>query len=158
MRYITTMLLAAAVLVSPAWAGSVWDQGKPLDKPVEATVYRSPTCGCCGLWLKHMKQQGFIIKDIKTEAMDKIKAEAGVAETLRSCHTALIDGYVVEGHVPAADVKDLLAKRPAVAGLAVPGMVSGTPGMEMGGRKDPFTVVEFDKKGGSRPFHDYRAY
>jgi hypothetical protein len=123
--------------------------------PVEMTVYRSPTCGCCGKWLEHMKQDGFVVKDIQTEDMDAIKRQHGVPDNLKSCHTALVGGYVVEGHVPASDIRSLLEKKPAVVGVGVPGMPAGTPGMEMGGRKDPFAVVQFDKNGQATVFHDY---
>lgn len=155
------MGLALAFMAGPpqATADSVWDQGTPvLDKPMDITVYRSPTCGCCGKWLDHMKRQGFVVKDIQTEDMAGIKKKFGVPENLQSCHTALVGGYVVEGHVPAADVAELLKKHPKAAGLAVPGMPAGTPGMEMGGRKDPFAVLEFDRQGKTRIFHDYRSY
>lgn len=159
MRNFTAILFAAAALASPVRAESVWDRGAPLlAKPVEATVYRSPSCGCCGLWLEHMKKQGFIVKDIKTEQMAQVKQQYGVPENLRSCHTAVIEGHVVEGHVPAADVRDLLAQRPKAAGLAVPGMVSGSPGMEMGGKQDPFSVVEFDRNGARGVFRDHSDY
>jgi hypothetical protein len=155
-----TVLLGLALLTSPLQAAEgVRDQGaKAPGKPVEITVYRSPTCGCCGKWLDHMKKNGFAVKDIKTEDMAGIKKQFGVPEKLQSCHTAVVGTYVVEGHVPAADVRGLLEKRPDAAGLAVPGMPSGTPGMEMGGRKDPFEVVEFDKKGNTRTFHEYSSY
>jgi hypothetical protein len=123
--------------------------------PVEMTVYRSPTCGCCGKWLEHMKQDGFLVKDIQTEDMDAIKRQHGVPDNLKSCHTALVGGYVVEGHVPASDIRSLLEKKPAVVGVSVPGMPAGTPGMEMGGRKDPYAVVQFDKNGQATVFHDY---
>jgi hypothetical protein len=123
--------------------------------PVEMTVYRSPTCGCCGKWLEHMKQDGFVVKDIQTEDMDAIKRQHGVPDNLKSCHTALVGGYVVEGHVPASDIRSLLEKKPAVVGVGVPGMPAGTPGMEMGGRKDPYAVVQFDKNGQATVFHDY---
>jgi hypothetical protein len=123
--------------------------------PVEMTVYRSPTCGCCGKWLEHMKQDGFVVKDIQTEDMDAIKRQHGVPDNLKSCHTALVGGYVVEGHVPASDIRSLLEKKPAVVGVSVPGMPAGTPGMEMGGRKDPYAVVQFDKNGQATVFHDY---
>lgn len=154
------LFVALTVLASPLQAAeSPWDRGAPiLAKPVEMTVYRSPSCSCCGRWLEHMKKHGFVIKDIKTEAMDTIKREQGIPETLQSCHTALVDGYVVEGHVPAADVAAILNKRPKAVGLTVPGMPVGTPGMEMGGKKDPFTVLEFDRNGDTRVFHEYRAY
>jgi hypothetical protein len=154
------ILLALALLAGPLQAEeSGWDRGAPaLDKPVDMTVYRSPSCGCCGRWLEHMKKNGFVVKDIKTEDMAGIKKKYGVPENLQSCHTALVGGYVVEGHVPAADVAELLKRHPKAAGLTVPGMPTGTPGMEMGGGKDPFAVLEFDKQGKTRVFHDYRSY
>lgn len=134
----------------------------PTDKaasPVlEMTVYRSPTCTCCGRWLEHMKQNGFLIKDIQTEDMDAIKRQLGVPDALQSCHTALVGGYWVEGHVPAEDVKKLLRDKPAVAGISVPGMPAGTPGMEMGPRKDPYAVVQLDKSGNTSVFHDYTGH
>jgi hypothetical protein len=162
MKWLTILGLALTVLALPvqAAAESVWDPkpGGAAQPPVEMTVYRSPTCGCCGQWLEHMTKHGFVITDIKTDGMDAIKKKYGVPENLQSCHTALVDGYVIEGHVPAADVRALLQKRPQAAGLTVPGMPSGTPGMEMGGRKDPFAVLEFDKKGSAKTFHEYGAY
>lgn len=149
-------ILCTLWAMSPQAAESPGNGGAPaIGKPVEITVYRSPSCTCCGRWLEHMKKNGFIIKDMKTEDMDRIKQEQGVPEPLRSCHTALVGGYVVEGHVPAADVAALLKQRPTAAGLTVPGMPVGTPGMEMGGRQDPFAVLEFDRNGKTRVFHEY---
>lgn len=116
-------------------------------KPMEMTVYRSPTCGCCGKWLEHAKQSGFKINDVISEDMDAIKARFGIPEKLASCHTAVVDGYVVEGHVPAADIQKLLQSKAKVAGIAAPGMPMGSPGMEMGGQQDAYKVVSFDKEG-----------
>ena len=148
-RLITMILLAGAFLPLVTAAAT------KNEKPVEMTVYRSPTCSCCGKWLEHMKQDGFVVKDIQTEDMDAIKHQHGVPDNLKSCHTALVGGYVVEGHVPAGDIRALLKKKPAVVGLSVPGMPAGTPGMEMGGRKDPYAVVQFDKAGQATVFHEY---
>ena len=131
---------------------------KSVSPPLEMTVYRSPTCTCCGRWLEHMKQNGFVIKDIQTEDMDAIKHQHGVPDSLQSCHTALVSGYWVEGHVPAEDVKKLLRDKPAVAGISVPGMPVGTPGMEMGPRKDPYAVVQLDKSGNTSVFQDYSGH
>lgn len=152
--------LALALLAGPLQAAqSVWDKDAPvLDKPVEMTVYRSPTCGCCGKWVDHMKKNGFAVKDIVTEDMDKLKSEHSVPKELQSCHTALVGGYVVEGHVPAADVADLLKKKPKTVGLTAPGMPMGSPGMDMGGAKGPFQVLEFDKGGNTRVFQDHSSY
>lgn len=160
MKFLRLMLLT--VVLSPfsiRAEESVWHKGVPvLENPVEMTVYRSPTCGCCGKWLEHMKKHGFTVRDIKSNDMDRIKKELGVPENLQSCHTALVNGYVVEGHVPAADIQKLLQAKPEAAGLAVPDMPAGTPGMEMGGKKDPFAVLLFDKKGRVSTFQEYRFY
>lgn len=122
----------------------------------EMTVYRSPTCSCCGRWLDQMQKSGFKIKDIVTDEVQAIKDKHGVSSELSSCHTAIIDGYVVEGHVPANDIMSLLTKKPAVTGLSVPGMVTGSPGMEMGDKKDPYQVVSFDKNKQVKVFNEYK--
>ncbi len=109
------------------------------------TVYKSPTCGCCRGWVSHLEANGFKVKAINTDDVVKHKKEAGLPQKLYACHTAHIDGYVIEGHVPASAIKRLLAERPAVTGLAVPGMPTGSPGM--GGKKVRYPVVTFDKSG-----------
>ena len=124
-------------------------------KPIEITVYRSPTCGCCSKWIKHLEENQFNIKDIVSDDMQAIKEKYGVPRNMASCHTAIVDGYVIEGHVPARDIKRLLKIKPKVIGISVPGMPSGTPGMEMGGRKDPYQVISFDKEGKSEVFSRY---
>ena len=126
-------------------------------EPIEIEVYRSPTCGCCSKWLAHLKENQFIVKDNVTDDVQAIKDKYGVPENMASCHTALVDGYVIEGHVPAADIKKLLKIKPAVIGISVPGMPSGTPGMEMGGRKDPYKVVSFDKENKYQVFSSYEG-
>ena len=112
-------------------------------------VYRSPSCGCCGAWISHMQANGFEARVIETDDLGPIKSRWGVAEDLQSCHTARVEGYVIEGHVPAADVKRLLAERPAALGLAVPGMPLGSPGMEQGDKREPYKVILFAKTGRS---------
>ncbi|QLE58540.1 DUF411 domain-containing protein [Nostoc sp. TCL26-01] len=109
------------------------------------TVYRSPDCSCCGGWIDHLKSQGFTVKDIPTTNIEAIKHKFNVPDNLTSCHTAIVDGYVIEGHVPAQDIKRLLQEKPQVAGLSVPQMPLGTPGMEIGDKKDPFSVLFFDQ-------------
>lgn len=104
-------------------------------------VVRSPDCGCCGAWIAHLEQNGFVIEDVLSDDLDAEKARLGVPAELRSCHTGLVEGYVIEGHVPANDILRLLAERPQADGLAVPGMPIGSPGMEMGGRSDAFDVI-----------------
>src|SRR5262245_35780689 len=91
------------------------------------TVYKDPSCGCCALWVKHLEQHGFVTKVIETADVNDIKTKNLVPRQARSCHTALVNGYAIEGHVPAADIQRLLKERPAVAGLAVPGMPIGSP-------------------------------
>lgn len=112
----------------------------------EITVYKSPTCGCCKLWIDHLKQNGFTVKAHDTENVAAHKQRLGVLPELASCHTAVVNGYVIEGHVPAADIKRLLKEQPKIIGLAVPGMPMGSPGME-GPVKEAYEVKTFDKKG-----------
>jgi hypothetical protein len=141
-------------LLSAAMWGPV---GYAADKPVDITVYRSPTCGCCGKWIEHLKQNNFNVKDIVTDEMNGVKTRYGVPKEMASCHTAIVDGYVVEGHVPAADIMKLLKDKPKVTGLSVPGMVTGSPGMEMGGRVDPYDVMSFDKENHFQVFNHYQG-
>jgi len=127
------------------------------DKPIDIVVYRSPTCECCGKWLEHMKKNNFNIKDIVTDDVQAIKKKYGVPEAMASCHTAIVDGYVIEGHVPANDIMKLLKTKPKIVGIAVPGMPSGTPGMEMGDRKDSYNVMSFDKENHYEIFNSYKG-
>jgi hypothetical protein len=114
----------------------------------EATVYKSPTCGCCSKWVEHLRENGFQVSvtDMSNEPLKKFKTERGVPSKLASCHTAVVEGYVVEGHVPADVIKRLLAERPQVVGIAVPGMPIGSPGME-GRVKQPYKILSFDAQG-----------
>ncbi len=121
----------------------------------ELTVFRSPTCGCCGQWIEHMEAAGFTVKDNMTEDMTAIKEQYGVPANLASCHTTIVDGYVVEGHIPAEDVQRLLAEKPDVAGIAVPGMPIGSPGMESGDYVEPYTVFSFTKSGETAAFAEH---
>ena len=115
--------------------------------PIPITVYKSPSCGCCKNWVTHMQGAGFAVKVIDMDDLTTVKKNAGVPQKLQSCHTALVGAYVVEGHVPADLVKKMLAQKPQITGLAVPGMVTGSPGMEMGDSKDPYDVIAFDRAG-----------
>jgi hypothetical protein len=112
----------------------------------ELVVYKSATCGCCKDWIRHLETNGFAVTGYDVQDLAQLKRQNGVSPQLGSCHTARVGGYVIEGHVPAQDIKRLLADRPGVAGLAVPGMPAGSPGME-GPRKDPYNVYTFDKTG-----------
>jgi hypothetical protein len=115
-------------------------------------VTKSATCGCCAHWVEHMKKAGFTVKVNTVEDVTPTARRLGVPDALRSCHTSEIGGYVIEGHVPAADVKRLLATKPKAAGIAVPGMVMGSPGMEHGDHKQPYQVVLFEKSGKTKVF------
>ncbi len=139
---------------------SVWDkETEPsYSGTLNMTVYRSPSCGCCGVWVEHAKKHGFKIEDIKTESMEALKQKYNVPSELASCHTTIIDGYVMEGHIPADDIKRFLASKPKLAGLAVPGMPLGTPGMEAGDMKQPFQLLAFSAQGQIEVFKEYQSY
>ncbi|CAD7026460.1 metal-binding protein [Pseudorhizobium endolithicum] len=117
------------------------------------SVFKDAGCGCCGGWIAHMTANGFTVAsaDISPEEMDVVKAKAGITGDTASCHTALVDGYVVEGHVPASDVQRLLAERPDAVGLAAPGMPAGSPGME-GAGAEPYDVLLIHKDGSTEIF------
>lgn len=111
-------------------------------------VVKTPTCGCCSVWIERMKEAGFTVTARDVADTSPVAKAAGVPDRLRSCHTAEIGGYVIEGHVPAADIRRLLAQKPKGAvGLSVPGMVAGSPGMEMGGPVDRYQVMLIQKDG-----------
>lgn len=118
------------------------------------TVYKSPWCGCCSKWVDHMRASGHSVVIRKIENLGPIKKMAGVPERLQSCHTAMVEGYVVEGHVPASDVARLLDQRPKAKGLAVPGMPNGSPGME-GGTPDRYDVLLFQPDGSASVYSKY---
>ena len=124
-------------------------------KPVTVQVYKTPTCGCCSLWVKHLEANGFATKVTDMDDLSAVKQTYGVPARASSCHTAVVDGYALEGHVPAADVRRLLKERPKVAGLAVPGMPIGSPGMEVGNQKQPYDVLAFEKGGATKVFSSY---
>jgi hypothetical protein len=117
-------------------------------------VWKSATCQCCGNWVKHLEANGFTVKVNATEpgALARLKREAGIGDKLASCHTAKIDGYVIEGHVPGTDIKRLVAEHPDATGLAVPGMPIGSPGMEQGAEAEPYDVLLIKKDGTTEVF------
>lgn len=137
--------LAMLVIAAPALAQTV-------------TVQKSPLCGCCTGWVEHMEAKGYevAVRDVDDATLERTKERLGIAPEHRSCHTAEIDGYVIEGHVPAADIVRLLDERPQARGLAAPGMPVGSPGMEMGNRTEPYDVLLLDDQGGATVFqrHD----
>ena len=139
---------ATAVLILTGIVG-ITAQGRQ----ATVEVYKSPTCGCCSKWVDHLRSHGFEVRTTNTDTVDQLKTKHGVPRQVRSCHTALVGGYVVEGHVPATDVQRLLRDRPAIVGIGVPGMPIGSPGMEVAGVKaQPFDVIGFAKDGSTRVF------
>lgn len=120
-------------------------------------VYKNPDCGCCGAWVDHLKAAGFPVKVHETPDTGGIRKRHGMPDKFGSCHTGVISGYAIEGHVPAEDIKRLLAKKPAAAGLSVPGMPVGSPGMEVGSRKDAYQVLLIDKAGRASVFATYAS-
>lgn len=139
-------LAAAGAVLTGASTGSPSTGPSP-----SVTVYKSPTCGCCTKWVDHLRASGYTVTAKDVDDVDSIKADLGVPSALASCHTALVGGYVIEGHVPAADITRLLKEKPKVTGIAVPGMPMGSPGME-GPRKDAYEVVAFEANGSTQVF------
>lgn len=128
--------LAAVLAPAGAVLGALSASGKTL-----ISVLRSPDCGCCGAWIDHLRESGFMVEETLSDDVDAFKDQHAVPQALRSCHTALVEGYVIEGHVPAEAIRALLDQRPDALGLAVPGMPIGSPGMEMGDQTEPFEVI-----------------
>ena len=128
-------LLAVALLLSPAVAAAQ-----------TVTVYKSPTCGCCEGWVDYLRDEGFSVETIDLQNLDPIKAQYGVSPQLQSCHTALVDGYVIEGHVPVNDIRRVLDEKPDITGLTAPGMPMMSPGMASLEPRD-YDVLSFDEQG-----------
>lgn len=122
-------------------AATMQDQDLPT-----VLVYKTPSCGCCNGWIEHLEAAGFKVDARNVSDIMSVKRDTGVPVSMSSCHTAIIDGYVVEGHVPADQIKRLLAERPDIAGIAVPGMPTGSPGME-GRSANPYQVLSFTTDG-----------
>ena len=118
------------------------------------TVYKDASCGCCKSWIEHLIKHGYRVNAKDTPDMTEVKRTLGVPDDLSACHTAVVNGYLIEGHVPAADIARLLKEKPKVAGLAVPGMPMGSPGME-GPRTQHYQVLSFDKAGKTNVFASY---
>jgi hypothetical protein len=147
-RMATTALGGVAMTALGSRAG-----GAAAPKPTSITVYKDPSCGCCKSWVEHLRANGFAPDVHDRSDMAALKDSLGVPTALRSCHTAVAGAYVIEGHVPAADVKQLLMAKPAKkVGVAVPGMPAGSPGMEMGGRADRYDVIAFAPGGATHIF------
>lgn len=119
-------------------------------------VYKTPSCGCCHLWVEHLRANGFAVNAHDVDDTGGYRQRFGVPQALGSCHTGLVGGYALEGHVPAREIKRLLAERPKVKGLAVPAMVQGSPGME-GARSDPYDVLAFGADGRYAVYQHYNG-
>ncbi|MBW7656895.1 DUF411 domain-containing protein [Hydrogenophilus thermoluteolus] len=148
------MGLALSFLATSSFAsGKEFAEESPLVK-----VWKSPYCGCCKEWIAHMQANGFQVQTFEVDNSE-VRSRLGMPMRYGSCHTAVVQGYVIEGHVPAADVKRLLAEKPNALGLAVPGMVIGSPGMDgpaYEGRKDPYDVLLIQRNGEAEVYHAYR--
>ena len=145
-RFFKSAAALAALSALPAFAA--------LAGP-EVQVFKSPSCGCCGYWVEHMRTAGFTVKVTEVNDTTSARKRLGLPDRYASCHTATVGGYVLEGHVPAAEVKRLLASKPKAIGLAVPGMPPSAPGMDVPGRKDPYEVLLVDASGQSTVFARY---
>lgn len=164
MKYCNPLLVTTLVVLLFSFsvsAESVWDEAKESlpTTSVEIKVYRSPDCKYSKGWIEHLEKHDFTVIDVQVDDVHPTKHELGVPESVYSCHTAVIDGYVIEGHVPADDIKRLLKRRPGrIAGLSVPRTLVGIPGMEMGEQKHPFNVISFDTNGDIEAYNEYWAY
>ena len=146
MRRMILLLMTGIFVATPI--GTLTGQQQPT-----IDVFKSAACGCCNKWVEHLQAYGFTVRATNREDLAELKAKYRVPRGVQSCHTALVNGYAVEGHVPAADIQRLLKERPSIVGLAVAGMPIGSPGMEVKGRQpQPFDVVAFDKEGRTRVF------
>ena len=145
----TFSVMAAAVVLGAAVIGPVARS----QAPTPIAVVKDPGCGCCANWIAQLEKAGFRATVTESRNIDALKDSKGVPRSARSCHTGTVGGYVIEGHVPVADIRRLLKERPAgVAGLAVPGMPAGSPGMEVpGGQVDPYDTIAFDAAGKTPP-------
>ncbi len=122
------------------------------DQVRDIVVYKNPECGCCSKWVEYLQSHDYNVTVEDTRDVYAIKKRLGVPERLAACHTAVIDGYVIEGHITHRDIRRLLLFRPEVTGIAVPGMPIGTPGMERGDSKQPYDVMTFDAQGNTEVF------
>jgi hypothetical protein len=154
MSRFTLAVSAVAVVVLGLGAAAQQKAASTLPK---VTVYKTSSCGCCRLWVDHMKANGFDVQamDVSSADVRAVSKAAGLKDEDASCHTAKIGNYIVEGHVPAADIKRMLNEKPAIAGLSAPGMPQGSPGMEQGS-KEPYDVIAFKKDGTSTVYAKHK--
>lgn len=145
-------VVITALGVAVALGASLWKSVAMGDGTDTILVVKSPTCGCCSKWADYLRQEGFKVQVRNENDMAQLKRDLGVPPNLASCHTATVAGYVIEGHVPAKDIRRLLTDKPIARGLALPGMPIGSPGMEQGERRDPYTTFLFKADGQSQLF------
>lgn len=145
-HFLSAVGAGAALMTLPSLAA---------DSLPQIDVYKSPYCGCCSAWVDHLKAAGFPVKVMEVDDTTEMRKRYGLPDRFGGCHTGIVSGYVVEGHVAAAHIKRLLANKPVAIGLAVPGMPPGSPGMEVGNRKDPDDVFLIDKSGRDTVFGRY---
>ncbi|MDA3935215.1 MAG: DUF411 domain-containing protein [Gammaproteobacteria bacterium] len=160
MKIEITNLKLAVAFVAILTSAACFAQSTPepdVAGDLKLVVYHDANCGCCGKWMAHMRENGFAIESVTKSNINDVKQKLGVPQPLRACHTAIVNGYVIEGHVPATDVLRLLKERPDASGLSVPGMPMGSPGMEYDGRRQAYDVVLFDEAGKTQVFTHYPA-
>lgn len=152
------LTFAAAVIAVAGFGIVAYAQIKPVSARTSVMVYKTPSCGCCSMWVDHMKANGFQVefKDVSAAEVRAVSKAAGLKDEDTSCHTSKIGNYVVEGHVPASDIQRMLKEKPAIAGIAAPGMPMGSPGMEQGGVKEAYDVIAFTKDGKSSVFAKHK--
>ncbi|MBA3929847.1 MAG: copper amine oxidase [Xanthomonas sp.] len=159
---VAAIVITACTQVVPSPVGTAIAAPSPPAKKADTalpriTVHRDAYCGCCHLWVDHLRKEGFEVDDRIEGDMSPVKQRMGVAPEHASCHTAGIGGYVVEGHVPASDIRRLLKERPRIHGLALPGMPVGSPGMEVDGiDAPPYTVLAIGRDGMASPYAEHR--
>lgn len=121
----------------------------------DLTIYKSPYCGCCTAWVEQVEEAGFNITVVEQANNNQLRKDHAITAELTSCHTAIVDGYAIEGHVPVEDIKRLLREKPVLAGIAVPGMPASSPGMDVPGNTDPYQVIAFEKDGTKSVYSQY---
>ena len=148
-----TVLIGAVLVLAVGVSAAMAIVQRPTPSGPAITVYKTATCGCCSKWIDHLKDNGFTVtaEDVTQSELISVKRDAGVTRDLESCHTAIVDGYVIEGHVTAVVIKDFRVVHPKAVGLAVPGMPLGSPGMESD-VKEPYDVLQFNASGETKVY------
>jgi hypothetical protein len=148
--FLTTVIVSVLALLS----FMLWPIMKSTAGP-QVVVYKSPTCGCCTKWVSYLRDNGFNVTQIDTQNIQTVKANQGIPPTLSSCHTAIVDGYIVEGHVPVNAIRRMLKEKPPIKGITVPEMPIGSPGMEQGTRKVPYDVLAIHPNGSTTIYESH---